>query len=412
MGGQGDLYEVRVTTHHRITYQKLVALPSFAQLALRHASSSLMSRADVIVLGGGIIGCALAEELARRKRRVVVIERGSIGAEASSAAAGILSAQMDAPTPGAFFDLCQAARRAYPAWVARIERASGQRVGYARSGVLYLAVSDAQARRMQQRAIWQRRLGLRVERWTMAQVRRREPAVDGGFRCGFHFPLEGQVDNALLMRALAQACRSAGVRVREQVTARRLILSQGRVRGVETSQSVIRADVVVNTLGSWSPMIAGFPGRLPVEPARGQIVCLAGPKRLFHRPIMTDRAYLIQRRDGRLLLGSTVERAGFDKSVTLEGMYAILSGVRTISSRLDACAYVDSWAGLRPYSRTGYPILGRTGVEGVYVATGHFRHGILLAPITAALMTDLILRGRSSFDLTPFSLGRFDRKLS
>ena len=363
-----------------------------------------MKQTNIAILGGGIIGCALAEELARRGQRVTIIERERIGAEASAAAAGILSAQMDVPKPGVFFDLCQAARRAYPAWAGRIERASGQRVGFQRNGVLYLAASAAQERRMQQRSRWQRRQQLPVERWSMAAVRQHEPAVDGRFRCGFHFPLEGEVDNVRLMRALAEACRKAGVQIREHVEARRLIVRGRCVRGVETDHGVLTASVVVNTLGSWASRLQGFPIKLPVEPARGQMVSFAGPKRLFRRPVMTDRAYIIQRQDGQVLLGSTIERVGFDKALTVQGMHAILCGARKISSRLDACHYMDSWAGLRPYSRTGYPIIGPTKTHGVYVATGHFRHGILLAPITATLMADLILRGRTVFDLSPFAL--------
>lgn len=367
-----------------------------------------MKRADVIIVGGGIIGCALAEELARRGRRILVIERGRIGAEASSAAAGILSAQMDVPKPGVFFDLCQAARRAYPAWTKRLEKESGQPVGFHRSGVLYLAASGSQERRMQVRADWQTKQGLQVERWSAAEVKRHEPAVDGRFRAAFHFPLEGQVDSALVMRALAEVCRKRKVELREEAKAERLVIRNGAVAGVVTAQGVFDAPVVVNTLGGWAGS-ERFPVKLPIEPARGQIISLVGPKRLFRRPIMTERAYIVQRGDGQLLLGSTIEHVGFDKALTVQGMHAILCGARKISSRLSECHYLDSWAGLRPYSRTRNPILGPTRIQGAYVAAGHFRHGILLAPVTATCMADLILRGRSAFDLALFSPQRLRR---
>ena len=358
-----------------------------------------MAKADAVILGGGIIGTSLADALARRNLRVVVIERGKIGAESSSAAAGILSAQMDVPKPGRFFDLCQLSRRMYPSWVARLEHLTGQPTGFKRSGVLYLAASEAQEKRMRKRASWQSRLGLKVEHWSMRQIRRHEPAVDGRFRCGFHFPLEGEVDNVLLMRALAISCLKSGVVLKEETTAQRLVIRKNTVAGVETSHGHWDSPVVVNTTGSWAG-ISPFPVRLPIEPARGQIVSFAGPKRLFRRPIMSDGAYIVQRQDGQLLLGSTIERVGFDKSLTVRGMHDILCGARKISSRLDNCAFIDSWAGLRPYSRTGYPILGPTEIHGVFVAAGHFRHGILLAPVTASLMAQLILHGHCSFDLT------------
>jgi glycine oxidase len=360
-------------------------------------------RYDVIVLGGGIIGCALAEELSRRDQRVAVLERGRIGAEASAAAAGILSAQMDVLAPGPFFDLCQASRRLYPSWIRRLEARSGERVDYEVRGVLHLAVSSAQVNRFERQARWQTKAGAPVERWTADEVRRREPAIDGPFRCAFHFPLEGQVDNVQLMRALTAACRRAGVRLREETAVRSLVVRASRVEAVETDRGRLRAPVIVNTLGSWAALRGTACARLPVEPARGQILSFAGPRGLFHRPVMTDRAYIIQRRDGQLLLGSTVERVGFDKRLTVQGMHHILRGARRISSALESCGFVEAWAGLRPYSRTGYPLLGRTSVEGLYVATGHFRHGILLAPITAQVMADLILRGRSSSDVALFS---------
>lgn len=366
-----------------------------------------MAKTDVIILGGGIIGCALAEELARHGQRVVVIERGAIGAEASSAAAGILAAQMDLAAPGPLFELCQAARRMYPRWVEHLQRRSGVSVGYYVCGILYLAMMGREEHAMERRARWQRKLGLRVERWSPKDVRRHEPSVDGRITRGFHFPIEAQVDNVRLMQALAATCRKAGVALREQMAVRRLLVSGPTVRGVETTRGDIAARIVINCLGSWASMGGKFPIPLPVEPARGQILAFRAPRRLLRHAVMSERAYAVQHWDGRLLVGSTVEFAGFEKALTLEGMHGILSGVRHMSSVLNECAFLDAWAGFRPYTTDKLPILGKTPIEGLYVATGHFRHGILLAPITAKLMAELILHGRSSSDLAPFSPSRF-----
>jgi glycine oxidase len=351
-----------------------------------------MRNVPILVLGGGIIGCAVAEELARRGRRVTLVERGTIGQEASSAAAGILSAQMDVDAPGPFLDFCQDARRRYPGWVRRLERRTGLRVGLHRDGILYLAMTRAEEARMARRLRWQRRHGLRVERWSAAEVRRREPAVDGRVLAGFFFPDEYQVDNQALMRALAIACRKAGVRVLERTAVRRLLLRRGTVQGVVTDRGRLRARVIVNALGSWSGSAGAAPVRVPVEPSRGQMLAFAGPPRLFRHAVMAERAYVVQRRDGRLLVGSTVERAGFDKSLTLEGMHGILCGLRRFSRALTRCTFLEAWAGLRPYSRTGNPLLGPTRIRGLYLATGHFRHGILLAPSTATRLADHIER--------------------
>ncbi|MBI4341830.1 MAG: glycine oxidase ThiO [Candidatus Omnitrophica bacterium] len=363
---------------------------------------------DAIVLGGGIIGTALAEELARRGQRIAVVERGTVGSEASNAAAGILAAQVDLPAPGPLFEFCRAARRMYPRWVEHLERRSGICVGFHVDGILHLVLSGREEQAMKRQARWQRAQGVRVDQWSPKEVRRHEPVIDGKIRGGFHFPMEAQVDNVRLMEALAAACRKAGVSLQERTAVRRLVVRDRTVRGVETDRGALEAPVVVNCLGSWADLGDTFPLRLPVEPVRGQMLAFLGPKRLVRHAVMSSGAYVVQRRDGRLVVGSTLERAGFHKALTLEGIHAILCGLRKLSRAFDQCALIDSWAGLRPLTTTDkLPILGRTPVEGLYVATGHFRHGILLAPTTAQAMAELILRGRSAFDLTPFSPLRF-----
>jgi glycine oxidase len=363
-----------------------------------------------MILGGGIIGCALAEELARHGQRVLMIERGRLGAEASTAAAGILAAQMDVPTPGPLFDLCQAARRMYPRWIEHLERRSGISVGYHVDGILYLAMSGREESAMDRQIRWQTKLGLTVERWSRKDVQRHEPAVDGSVKRAFLFPTEAQVDNVRLMQALAAACAHAGVELREQTSIRRLLIREGAVHGVETDQGTLEAPIVVNCLGSWASMGGAFPLPLPVEPVRGQMLAFRAPKRFLRHAVMSPRAYMVQRRDGRLLVGSTIEFAGFDKVLTLEGMHAILSGLHQMSSVVKTCTFLDAWAGFRPYTKDKLPILGKTSIDGLYVATGHFRHGILLAPITAKVMAELMLkRGQPSIDLAPFSPQRFSK---
>lgn len=216
-----------------------------------------MKAPDVIILGGGIIGCALADELARHGQRVVVVERGHIGQEASSAAAGILSAQMDLTSPGPMFELCQLSRRMYPRWIEYLQRRSGVSVAYHVDGILYVALTGREEQAKDRQARWQRQRGLRVERWSRKEVRRWEPSVDGRVRCAFHFPTEAQVDNVALMRALTAACRKADVDLREGMVVRRLVIREHAVRGVETDQGILEASVVVNCLGSWASMGGG-----------------------------------------------------------------------------------------------------------------------------------------------------------
>ena len=266
------------------------------------------SRYDSIILGGGIIGCALAEELGRHGQRVVVVERGTTGSEASNAAAGILAAQVDIPVPGPFFELCRDARRMYPRWVEHLERRSGVPVDFQVDGILHLVLGGREEQAMKRQVRWQRKAGVRVDQWSPKEVRRHEPVVDGKIRCGFHFPTEAQVDNVRLMEALAAACRKTGVELRERTTVKRLVIRDEAVRGIETDRGALDAPVVVNCLGSWAELDGTFSLKLPVEPVRGQMLAFQGPKRLVRHAVMSQRAYVVQRRDGRLVVGSTLDR--------------------------------------------------------------------------------------------------------
>ncbi len=370
-----------------------------------------MKRYDVIVLGGGIIGCATAEELARRGAAVCLIEREAIGDEASKVAAGILSAQMDIDEPSPFLDLCQESHRLYPGWVRRIERSARMSVGYHVDGILYVAYTQGAIRQKTTQARWQQRRGLRVERWSSRDVLRQEPNLEPGVKAGFFFPKEAQVDNVKLMDALAAAVRNAGVTVLEHTLALRLLTDGEKVAGVRTNYQEVRAPVVVNCLGSWAGLGRMLSPHPVVVPARGQMLSFQAPGRFFRRAVMSDDAYGVQRRDGQLLVGSTVEFVGFDKHVTLQGMERILAGFRNMvrPEALARCIFQEAWAGFRPCSVDRLPILGAGSIPGLFVAIGHFRHGILLAPMTAKLIAELIFHQHPSFDPAPFSPQRFVR---
>ena len=386
-----------------------------------------MGSYDVVVLGGGIIGASLAEELARRQQRVCLVERGTIGCEASTAAAGILAAQMDLEAPGPFFEFCQASRRMYPAWLRRIERAAGLSTQFRVDGILYLALTAGGVRAMEHRMRWQRTLGVRIQRWSASDVRRREPAASAGVKAGFFFPSEAQLDNAVLMQALARACRKAGVAVREQTEVKGLLWRGRAVAGVRTTRGSIRAPIVVDCLGSWGGVErngralrsarhslagkddTGSVGRAVVEPARGQILVFQAPPRSLRHILMSEGAYAVQRRDGRVIVGSTVERAGYDRHVTPAGLTQIMRGFTQMvrPDTYQRWALSGFWAGLRPLTLDRLPVLGLTSTDGLYAAFGHFRHGILLAPMTAQVMADAVVRGLRPPHLAPFSPRRF-----
>jgi glycine oxidase len=290
-----------------------------------------------------------------------------------------------------------------------LERRTGIPIGWHEDGIIYLALTAADARTMRRRVRWQRRLGYRAEEWSVRDALRKEPNLSPGFPGAFFFPTEGQMDNGKLLDALAIACRKAGVSLREGTTVRRVMLRRGRVAGVQTDRGVIEGATVVNCLGSWSPLHGPAQLQAPVVPARGQIVVFDAPKGSLRHVIMSGAGYAVQRRDGRIIAGSTVEFVGFHKQVTVPGVRRIVLGLSRMfrESLLEQVSLRETWSGLRPASLDGEPILGDTSVCGYYVATGHFRHGVLLAPATARIMAEVLIRGSSPINLKPFSLNRF-----
>jgi glycine oxidase len=360
---------------------------------------------DILVVGGGVIGLSLARELAGRGLRVTVLDRGPAGQEASWAAAGMLVPQSDSPAPGPHFDLLLESHRLYPQWTRDLEEETGETVGYRRTGLLRCARNEAEERALEKYA-WQRDRGLAVEAVGPEEIARRLGRNVAAVRAACLFPDEGVVDARRLTRALAESARLRGVDLRTETAARRFRIAAGRCRGVDTSTGVIEAEIVVNASGAWASFDRELPFPVPVEPVRGQIVELALPGDAPETILESNDAYLAPQEGGRLLLGSTLERAGFEKRVTAGAVGRLIAEAGRLWPAITTGRFVTAWAGLRPGTPDGLPILGGCGIAGLYFATGHYRHGILLAPATARRLADLLTGGPAP-DLTPFSLSRF-----
>ncbi len=378
-----------------------------------------MSKPDVVVVGGGVMGCAIALRLAQQRLRVTVVERGIPGAEASSAAAGILGPQWEADAPGPLLDLGLRSRALYPAFAGELRELTGIDVGFARSGLLELAVDvpgragkgtvDAQAAALAARCAWQHARGLRAELVEGASLRALEPRLGPAVQLGLRLPDEGHVGARLLARALSQAAAIAGATFLQGRYVRRVLAAGGRAEGIELDGETLAAGTVVVAAGSWSSLVEG--GGVPppmVRPARGQMVAIETRPPLFRHVLAAHgRGYLVPRLDGVALAGSTLEMVGFRKEVTVAGLSDILALVRTVLPELDHAPVVETWANFRPYTEDQLPVLGASGVEGLVLATGHYRYGILLTPVTAQVIAELITTGTSSVDLTPYSVARF-----
>ena len=367
----------------------------------------------MVVLGGGVIGLAVARSLRiRGVGKVILVERARPGAEASRAAAGMLAPQAEANGADAFFELACASRDLYPAFARELLEETGTDIELERTGTLYLAFTEKDNREIEQRYEWQRRAGLPVEKLSADEARGLEPCVSPAVRAALRFPLDVQVENRRLIAALSNSIELHGVQLLTETHTQALITERGAVRGVETSRGEIHAPVVVAAIGAWTSFLNSS-GNAPllksIEPVRGQMLCFETNPRLARHVIYSPRGYLVPRLDGRLLAGSTTEHAGFEKRVTAGGVHNITSHALEIAPGVADLPLVDSWAGLRPCARDEWPVIGACAeTKGLFYATGHYRNGILLAPLTGDLVAEEISTGRPAPLAKAFSPERFE----
>jgi glycine oxidase len=349
---------------------------------------------DVIIVGGGIIGLSLSIALRKRGANVLVVERGEPGREASHAAGGMLvdSAFETHPELQA---LAAASARMYPEFARELELESGTKVDLRDCGTIFIPSASHLAR-------FQKK-----DRTALlpAQLAELEPELVVSNRPAY-FLHERSVDPRALSYAAWQTAKQREVDFSsgDQVTA--VNLSDGHISGVTTNKTAFLAEKVVNCAGAWAGQIP--PVIFPTRPVKGQMLCLAMPSRtLIKHVVRTPEVYLIPRSDGRLLVGATVEEAGFDKRTDATAIQRLHHAALALVPELRNAKILEDWAGLRPGTPDALPILGATGTPGYFVATGHFRDGILLAPITAEVMADVVMGERPAHDLSAFSAARF-----
>lgn len=373
---------------------------------------------DAAIIGGGVIGCSIAWRLALAGMRVAVIERGEIGREASYAAGGMLAPLAEADEADDFFHLAVASRAMYADFARELKEASGIDIEYRTEGTLYLSLNEEDDEELDRRWQWQRAAGLNVKRLNAECVRKLEPLINERLRWALKFPEDHQVNNRLLIAALYAAAQKAGVEFRTQTTVERLLIENQagskRIKGLVTTGGEVRSKTVVIAAGSWSSLLKAEGGAaahpFAVEPVRGQMVAVEMPPRAVNHVIYSRRSYVIPRLGGFLIAGSTSEKAGYDKCVTAGGVASIVENAMEILPCFGSLAMTETWAGLRPSSPDSLPILGADPqVSGLIYATGHYRNGILLTPVTARAISELVLKGESSVNLSPFSVERFAR---
>jgi glycine oxidase len=364
---------------------------------------------EVVVVGGGAIGCAVAYFLSRAGVRTTVLDRGRIGMEASNAAAGMLAPLAEAHGVGPMLDLFLASLGMFPALAPELQEATGIDLEYRLSGILRVAFSDEEADELRQRLEWQQHLGFPLEWLDETMLWEVEPRLSPRVVGGLFSEEEGQVSNQNLTLALSRAAAECGANIREHTPVTSLVLRNGRASGVRTPEGRISAGHVVLAAGAWTGRLAHRLGlRVPVRPVRGQMLALGGMVTPIRSIIWSPRGYLVPRANGLVFAGATVEDVGFRPQTTVRGLREMRRAAIEMVPQLALAQAEFTWAGLRPGSADDLPILGPLpGLENVTVASGHYRNGILLAPITGRLIAQAIIEGRPSEALTPFSPARF-----
>ena len=372
-----------------------------------------VSKPNVAIIGAGVIGLGIAWRLAMRGVPVAVFDKGACGAGASHAAAGMLAACAEAePGEEALVTLGRASQARWPAFAAELKQASGVDVGLRPEGTLVVALTSDDQARLNHQLVFQQKLGLPLQWITAAETRRREPHLAGKLAGAVFSPEDTQVDNRKLAAALRIAAEAAGASISEHQAVKTISNDAGRVDGIVLADGrKVAADVVVLAAGAWSRSIDGLAPELrpPVRPIKGQMLALrmdpTAP--LLTHVVWAPGAYLVPRLDGRLLVGATVEEKGYDTSLTAGGILTLLEAAWRVVPAVEELPIDEMWVGHRPGSRDDAPILGTGLIDGLIYATGHHRNGILLTPITADAIAELVLEGAADPAIRPFSIERF-----
>ena len=370
----------------------------------------------IIVIGAGIIGLSISYYIKKNNPadfEIVLLEKNKAGAEASYASAGMLAAQSEFDFYEDFMDFCVKSRDMHAAYCNEIEKASGIGVEFQKSGMIRPALNEEQEKHLKRNYGWQKKKGLDIEFLDGGQLRKLEPSLSKSIICGLHSPSDGQVNNRKLMEALIAANKKIKNRIAENTEVADYLIKNDKVIGVKTkSNETFNADIVINAAGSWSSLISGrLIENFNVKPVLGQMVSLQSDKPLLSKVIFASilgkGGYIVPRKSNEIILGSTMEDIGFEKRITEKGISSILEKCCEIAPELKKLKIREKWCGFRPFAGDKLPIIGKTPIENLILATAHGRNGILLAPITAKAVEELVVNGRTMQEIKDFGVERF-----
>ena len=374
-----------------------------------------MSEPRVAVIGGGVCGLGVGWRLAAAGASVTVYDRGQAGRESTWAAAGMLCPQMELrPEEESISLLGRESMTRWRGFVADLEADSDIPLHYRDEGTLFISADHDAAEQLRFLHDHQIELGMPVEWLTGDEVRDREPYISHNVVAGLVCLEDHHLDCRGLVRGLAEALVRRGGELRENTMVEGVVADGASVQGVRVDGALVEADAVVVAAGTWSGMLDGLDPSLkpPVRPVKGQMIMLRQPEpRVLDHCLWArssrDFCYMTPKADGTLLIGATVEEVGYNKDVTAGAVLDLLRAAWGVLPSVYEMPIVETWAGLRPASRDGAPILGRTEVEGLFMATGHFRNGILFAPVTADDVAHAVMTGETTETIAPYGIGRF-----
>jgi glycine oxidase len=365
---------------------------------------------DCVVIGAGIVGAATARALAARDQRVLVLDRAMPGGEASGASAGMLTPQVEVLADDPILPLAIAGRGRYAELVPELSRRTGVNVGWAGGGSVQIALDQGEARELQTQVAAQCALGLQAHWLDRAALARRHPGIAPAALGGLFAPEDARVNNVTLTAALLADAVRYGVEVADHEAVTGIRTASARVTEVRTARGRYATANAVVAAGAWSPALQGLPRVLPIEPVRGQIAVVTWPRGEPAGVLFGHHTYVVPRGE-EAILGSTMERAGFAKDTTPGGLASVFVGTTAMLPSLADQPILRTWAGLRPMTPDGRPMIGPDpDVAGLWYAAGHGRKGVLLGPITGEIVRDLMLDGKTAWDIAPCAVTRFDKR--
>ena len=368
----------------------------------------------ILIIGGGIIGLSIAWRLIGIGKKVIIIDKKNLGKEASWAAAGMLSGRLDLkPCEKKLLPIFEKSHLAWPKFAEELENKSGKSIGYKKEGTLRVACDLDEEKKLKNNYDFLKNNKVNITWLSGDKIRDKEPYVSNNVLSGFFSPDDHHVNNRYILDALITILKKNknNCIFKENTEVEKIITNKNQVIGVKTNNEIIKTKEIIVCSGAWTSKIKNIEIKeVPIRPVKGQMVCLKIPKNisLLKHILWRENVYLVPRNNSDLIIGATEEEMGYDKSLTVGGIYNLLKIARELLPAIEDLSIVESWSGLRPTSRDDAPIIGPSKkLKGLIYATGHHKNGILLAPLTSSIIKNYYLNGNIGNDFNNFEPGRF-----